>query len=81
MRSGLVRSLVFWYSVIVFATFGVLNLAVSGMIGSSNEKNIEADLRGFQESSEVFLSRYVLKTAFGDIRRWAIAFALCWAAT
>ena len=61
MRSGLVRSLVFWYSVIVFATFGVLNLAVSGMIGSSNEKNIEADLRGFQESSEVFLSRYVLK--------------------
>ena len=61
MRSGLVRSLVFWYALIVFATFGVLNLTVSGIIGSNNEKNIEQELRGFEESSQVFLSRYVLK--------------------
>ncbi len=38
MRSGLVRSLVFWYAVIVFATFGVLNLTVSGIIEANNEK-------------------------------------------
>lgn len=61
MRSGLVRSLVFWYAVIVFATFGVLNLTVSGIIEANNEKNIEEELLGHRESSEVFLSRYVLK--------------------
>ena len=61
MRSGLVRSLVFWYAVIVFATFGVLNLAVSGIIGSNNDRSIEEQLRSYQQSSEVFLSRYVLK--------------------
>ena len=58
MRSGLVRSLVFWYAVIVFATFGVLNLAVSGIIGSNNDRSIEEQLRSYQQSSEVFPVSY-----------------------